>query len=174
MFRNRKERKTGSDITLIAPNCEFVGDVHFSGEFIVDGTLKGNIYARWGSESVLRIHENGLVCGSIQVPNIIVNGKVCGEIRADRHIELGAMAEVQGSVHYDVVEMVKGSKVDGLLVHLQDGKQMELEGSKKEAKTDVMPDGMSERKPDENASGKDSEETQPADAVALATGVGNR
>jgi cytoskeletal protein CcmA (bactofilin family) len=61
------------------------------------------------------------------VPNVIVNGKVFGDIYSDKHVELAAKAEIQGNVYYNLIEMVKGSKVDGNLVHLKQGKDVRQE-----------------------------------------------
>ena len=94
-----------------------------SDQLQVNGIVKGNIYAQAGSKAVVTISEKGRVKGEIRVPNVIVNGKVFGDIRSDKHIELAAKAEVKGNVYYHLIEMVKGSRVDGHLVHLQDGKQ---------------------------------------------------
>ena len=121
MFNN-KDGKNESGITLVATNCELVGDVHFSDHLVVNGTIKGNIYAQSGSKAKVDISEKGRVTGEIRVPNVLVNGKVFGDIRSDKHIELSAKAEVKGNVYYHLIEMVKGSKVDGHLVHLFDGK----------------------------------------------------
>jgi len=123
----KKEGRSESGTTLIATNCELVGDVHFSDELLVNGIVKGNIYAQSGSKAVVRISEKGRVRGEIQVPRVIVNGKVFGDIRSDKHIELAAKAEVKGNVYYHLIEMVQGSRVDGHLVHLQDGKQEAVE-----------------------------------------------
>ncbi|HIE86100.1 MAG TPA: polymer-forming cytoskeletal protein, partial [Gammaproteobacteria bacterium] len=87
------------------------------------GIVKGNIYAQSGSKAVVRISEKGRVQGEIRVPRIIVNGEVLGDIWSDKHIELAAKAEVKGNVYYHLIEMVQGSRIDGQLVHLQDGKQ---------------------------------------------------
>lgn len=122
MFSKNKSGRTESGITLIATNCELVGDVHFNDQLLVNGVVKGNIHARAGSKAVVTVSEKGLVEGEIQVPNVIINGKVCGDIRSDIHIELAAKAEVQGNIYYNFIEMVRGSRVDGNLVHLQDGK----------------------------------------------------
>lgn len=118
-----KDRKNEAGITLVATNCEMVGDVHFSDQLLINGTVKGNIYAQAGSKAIVTISEKGRVQGEIRVPNVIVNGTVIGDIRSDKHIELSAKAEVKGSVYYSLIEMVKGSRVDGQLVHLRDGKQ---------------------------------------------------
>ena len=118
-----KEGRSESGTTLVAASCELVGDVHFSDELLVNGIVKGNIYAQSGSKAVVRISEKGRVQGEIRVPRIIVNGEVFGDIWSDKHIELAAKAEVKGNVYYHLIEMVQGSRVDGQLVHLQDGKQ---------------------------------------------------
>ena len=119
----KKEGRSESRTTLVAANCELVGDVHFSDELLVNGIVKGNIYAQSGSKAVVRISEKGRVQGEIRVPRIIVNGEVFGDIWSDKHIELAAKAEVKGNVYYRLIEMVQGSRIDGQLVHLQDGKQ---------------------------------------------------
>jgi cytoskeletal protein CcmA (bactofilin family) len=90
---------------------------------LVNGVVKGNIYAQSGSKALITISEKGCVQGEIRVPNVIVNGKVSGDIQSDKHIELAARAEVTGNIYYHQIEMVKGSRVDGNLVHLLDGKK---------------------------------------------------
>ncbi len=119
----KKDGRSESGITLVATNCELVGDVHFSDQLLVNGIVKGNIYAQAGSKATVTISEKGRVRGEIRVPHVIVNGKVFGDIRSDKHIELATKAEVKGNVYYNLIEMVKGSRVDGSLVHMQDAKQ---------------------------------------------------
>ncbi|MFN3237036.1 MAG: polymer-forming cytoskeletal protein [Pseudomonadales bacterium] len=112
----------GSGITLIANNCELSGDVHFSDQLQINGTVKGNIYAVEGSKAVVTVSEKGRVKGEIRVPNVIINGKVYGDVYSDKHIELAAKAEIKGNVYYNLIEMVMGSRVDGNLVHAKDRK----------------------------------------------------
>jgi len=123
VFNRSKDSRSEAGITLVATNCEFVGDVHFSDQLLVNGIVKGNIYAQAGSKAVVTISEKGRVKGEIRVPNVIVNGKVYGDIRSDKHLELAAKAEVKGNVFYNLIEMVMGSRVDGNLVHVKDGRR---------------------------------------------------
>ena len=123
MFNRSKDGRPEAGITLVATNCEFVGDIHFSDQLLVNGIIKGNIYAQAGSKAVVTISEKGRVKGEIRVPNVIVNGKVYGDIRSDKHLELAAKAEVKGNVYYNLIEMVMGSRVDGNLVHVKDGRR---------------------------------------------------
>ena len=119
MFGNKNRPESG--ITLIATNCEINGDVLFSDQLQVNGTVNGNILAQDGSGASVTISEKGRVVGEVRVPNVIVNGKVEGDIYADKHIELAANAEITGNVYYNLIEMVKGSCVEGKLVHCEPG-----------------------------------------------------
>ena len=116
------KRGGGSGITLIANNCEISGDIHFSDQLQINGTVKGNIYAVEGSKAVVTVSEKGRVKGEIRSPNVIINGKVFGDVHSDKHLELAAKAEIKGNVYYNLIEMVMGSRVDGSLVHARDRK----------------------------------------------------
>ena len=41
--------------TLVSRSTEIVGDIHFSGELIIEGKVKGNIYAEDDSEALIRV-----------------------------------------------------------------------------------------------------------------------
>ena len=117
--------------TLISRSTEIVGDVHFSGELIIEGKVKGNIYAEDDSEALIRVAEKGTVEGEICVPSVIINGFVQGDIRSTKHIELAAKAVVVGNVYYNLIEMVMGSEVNGNLMHINGNNQDGKRGQKK-------------------------------------------
>lgn len=118
MFRKAGKHVNGSGITLIATNCELVGDVYFTDQLQVNGTVKGNIYAEDGSGASVTVSEQGRVTGEIKVPKAVINGQVCGDIHSDEHVELHEKAVIEGNVYYNLIEMVIGSQVDGNLVHV--------------------------------------------------------
>lgn len=131
MFNNSAKKpkvNNGPASTLISHSTEIVGDVHFTGELIIEGNVKGNIYAEDDSGAVIRVPENGSVEGEICVPAIIINGFVQGDVRSAKHIELAAKAVVVGNVYYNLIEMVLGSEVNGNLMHIKtsgpDGKRI--------------------------------------------------
>lgn len=115
---NNTKHINGPAHTLVSRSTEIVGDIHFSGELIIEGRVKGNIYAEDDSEAKMRVAEKGSVEGEICVPSIIVNGLVQGDVRAAVHIELAAKAVVVGNVYYNLIEMVMGSEVNGNLMHI--------------------------------------------------------
>ena len=105
-------------MTLISRNTEIVGDIHFSGELIIEGRVKGNIYAEDDPAALIRVAENGAVEGEICVPSAVINGLIQGDLRSANHIELASKAVVVGNVYYNLIEMVMGSEVNGNLIHI--------------------------------------------------------
>jgi cytoskeletal protein CcmA (bactofilin family) len=116
MFGSKKNTDTNNH-TLISRGTKVVGDIHFVGELQIEGQIIGNVIAEGGNDASLVIHEKGKVEGEIRVPRAIINGNVVGDVRSSAHIELANKAVIQGDVYYSIIEMVKGSQVNGNLVH---------------------------------------------------------
>lgn len=106
--------------TLIAANARIVGDVFFSGGLHVQGQVRGNLVAD-GDHAELVIGEGGLVEGEIRAPNVTINGEVRGDVHSTARLELAAKAVVSGNVHYRLIEIVVGARIDGVLRHERDG-----------------------------------------------------
>lgn len=118
--------------TLISKNTEVVGDIHFSGELHIEGTLRGNVYVKEGADAFLDVAENGVVEGQINVSRVRINGRVVGDVLSDKHVELAAKAVVEGNVNYKLIEMVKGAQVNGSLVYTSEA------SAKKQANTKTI------------------------------------
>lgn len=106
----------GNHTTLIARQTEVSGDLHFRGNLVIEGKVRGNISAHSDSDARLQIIDGGVVEGEIRVPHVVINGNVKGDVYAARHLELASKAMVEGNVHYKLIEMVKGAQVNGSLV----------------------------------------------------------
>lgn len=119
MFRSTpKNTYSAANLTtLISKATEVTGDLHFSGALEIEGKVFGNIYADDDSSAQVRVRESGLVKGEIRAPLIVINGLVEGNVHSNNHIELAAKARVSGDVHYNLIEMVMGSEVNGSLHH---------------------------------------------------------
>lgn len=117
------DNKVGHYDTIISNKAEIVGDLKVNGGLHVDGKVKGNIIAEDGSSAVVRISEKGLVEGEIRAPKIIINGTVKGDVYSSSHIELAQKASVIGDVHYIMMEMVMGARVNGKLLHRNEVKE---------------------------------------------------
>lgn len=116
MLSSKKKKTFTSHHSLLCSSAKVVGDVHFSGDFYLEGSVKGNIYADDASAKII-ISEHALVEGDIHAPNVIVNGCVRGTIFSTKHLELAAKAVIEGTIHYHFIEMVKGSQLKGQMVY---------------------------------------------------------
>ncbi|PCJ33429.1 MAG: cell shape determination protein CcmA [Moraxellaceae bacterium] len=105
--------------TMISKGTEITGDITFDGGLLIEGVVRGNIRAAEGSDALLRLSEAGIIEGCIYAPNVVINGKVVGDVFSPEHVELASKAVVNGNVHYNLIEMVMGSEVNGSLVHDQ-------------------------------------------------------
>ncbi len=103
--------------TLISKESEIVGDINFTGDLEIQGMVRGNIIAKDQSKATVRIVEGGRIEGEIHAPHVIINGVVKGDVHSAEHIELAAKAQIEGNVHYHLIEMVKGAQVNGNLLY---------------------------------------------------------
>lgn len=120
MFGSKKDKhfaKGGH--TLFDRAVEIDGSVKFSGTLDIEGVVNGDVVAAGSSDALIRVRENGCVNGDVRAPKIIINGKINGDVYSSDHLELASRAEVNGNVHYQEIEMVKGAHVNGNLVHVQ-------------------------------------------------------
>lgn len=111
------KKSTSNVTTLVAQGTEILGDIRFSGNLEIEGSVKGNIIAAEGAESTMRIMEAGRVEGDVYVPHLVINGNVNGEVHSSKYIELASKAHVEGNVHYNIIEMVRGAQVNGNLIY---------------------------------------------------------
>ncbi len=121
MLRKKEKANTmasssSNHTTLIARQTEVSGDLHFRGNLVIEGKVRGNVSAHSDSDARLQIVDGGMVEGEIRVPHVVINGNVKGDVYATRHLELSSKAMVEGNVHYKLIEMVKGAQVNGALV----------------------------------------------------------
>lgn len=109
----KKKKAFTNHHSLLCSATKVEGDIYFSGDFYLEGAVRGNIYAEEDKPSKLIVAETGIVEGEIHAFNVIVNGHVRGAIFSSKHLELAAKAVVEGSVHYQTIEMVKGAQLKG-------------------------------------------------------------
>ena len=93
------------------------GTALYIADLEVQGVVRGSISAIPDSSATVRVVEGGCVEGEIHAPKVIVNGQVLGDVHCTEHVELAAKATVDGDVYYKLIEMVKGSQINGKLLY---------------------------------------------------------
>lgn len=105
------------DTTLIAAGASIEGVIRFRGTLEIEGEVRGSIIAvADDGNAVVRILRSGRVEGEVRAPVVVVNGSVDGPIHSGLHVELAEHAKVNGDVHYNLIEMIKGAHLNGKLV----------------------------------------------------------
>jgi cytoskeletal protein CcmA (bactofilin family) len=117
MWGKSGDKSWASSTTLVAVGTEIKGDICFRGHLEIEGKVTGNIIAEAGQKAVVRVMTEGCVIGEINVPTVVLNGKVVGNVYSSEHVELAEKALVDGNVHYNLVEIMRGAEVNGNLVH---------------------------------------------------------
>ena len=87
----------------------FVGGLRIEGQFV--GELLGE-----GEGSTLVVGEHGSVEGPIRADHVVIHGKVLGSVLASQQLTLHAGAQVEGELHYRLLEMHPGALVTGQLL----------------------------------------------------------
>ena len=118
MFGSEINSNGSGSTTLIAEGTTLTGDIAFSGNLEVEGSVIGNITSA-DENAKIRILNSGSVVGDIEVANIVINGNARGDLYASQLIKLAAKAVVQGSVNYKLIEIEKGAEVVGSFVYHQ-------------------------------------------------------
>lgn len=154
---NKNIATGGPAHTLISRQTEIMGDLRFTGELIVEGKIKGNVYADDDSGALIRIAETGVVEGEIWVPSAVVNGLVKGDLHASKHLELAAKSVVIGNVFYNLIEMVMGAEVNGSLMQIARAQQDAKRLSGSQAKSLAYEATGYEREPERHSRDGDDE-----------------
>lgn len=116
----KSKRKHAPINTLVGPDTSVNGDVEFSGGFLVDGRVIGNVKAVGDDHAMLSVSERGSIEGTVVAPHVLLNGTVNGDVFATERIELGPKSRVIGNVQYKLIEMSIGAEVNGKLIHESD------------------------------------------------------
>ena len=119
-MRNRRESMaigaSSGNTTLISSETTITGDITFTGQLDIEGTVVGSVQGASG-DAVLRVVSGGRVAGEIKVPHATVNGKVEGDVHSSERLVLSEQAVIDGDVYYNLIEMSAGAKVNGGLRH---------------------------------------------------------
>lgn len=119
-MRNRRESMaigaSSGNTTLISSETTITGDITFTGQLDIEGTVNGSVQGASG-DAVLRVVSGGRVAGEIKVPHATVNGKVEGDMHSSERLVLSEQAVIDGDVYYNLIEMAAGAKVNGGLRH---------------------------------------------------------
>ena len=101
--------KTSELNAFLGEGTKFDGSLSFEGTVRVEGTLKGNIFAK----DILIVGDNGKIEGEIEVDTIIITGYVKGNIRAARRVEISPPGKFYGKIETPTFVLHEGAVFEG-------------------------------------------------------------
>jgi cytoskeletal protein CcmA (bactofilin family) len=121
MLGSKKGRlaANGSDKieTLIGQHVVIQGDLQFSGGLYIEGKVLGKVIADEGADSLLTLAPGGYIEGSIRAPHVIISGRLLGDLHSNQRVELTETGQIEGNIHYRLLEITAGATVSGQLIH---------------------------------------------------------
>ena len=114
MARNKLRRildDAGKTTTLIGAGSTFKGDFTGKGSFIVGGAVVGDCDV----DGTLTLAIGGSWRGNLRARDVILAGSVQGEVTAERKLEIGATARVEGTVNGAEIAVAEGAVIDGAM-----------------------------------------------------------
>ena len=96
--------------TVLAPDIEFSGKIHFEEPFMIKGTVSGLIDA----SSDLLIDEGATVNADIHASRIIIKGAVVGNVTADKMVHVFSSGKLPGDVTAPEVVLESGCYFTGI------------------------------------------------------------
>lgn len=86
--------------SVIGPNVTIAGDITFTGELRIDGTVQGEINVYRSTQGTLMIGRTGRVEGKVNVTNAVVSGRLDGSLHATEVVGVSSAGQVAGDIEY--------------------------------------------------------------------------
>ena len=116
MFGKKTQPPIG---TLIGEGTVIRGELQFAEGLRIDGEIIGDVLAAGDQPSIVVISEKARVTGKVKAGHVIINGEIVGPVHSDELLKLQPKASIIGDVHYEVLEMHQGARIDGELKPLK-------------------------------------------------------
>ena len=95
--------------TILSPDIDFTGTLHFEKPFLIRGKVSGEISAR----GILVIDEEAVVNANINASKVIIRGQVKGNVSAEENVEVTASGKLTGNVSAPEIFMETGCVFNG-------------------------------------------------------------
>lgn len=112
---------TGEIETIIGASSTMNGDLKFSGQLRLEGTVEGSVISSGDDGAQLVIGSGGRVKGDVNVPTVVNGGSVDGSLTASKSLSVLGSGAVKGSASYGSLEVTAGGRIDGELRPLSSG-----------------------------------------------------
>lgn len=98
---------------IVGREISLSGDIAFCDRLVVEGNIEANLHEC----RELDISPTGLFRGNASIANAEVRGRFVGDLVVHKRLRVGANGQVFGTVTYGEIEIERGGKISGILMH---------------------------------------------------------
>ena len=91
--------------SFISEGLSISGDIEFSDELVIAGSVNGTIKFKGEGSGLVRVLSSGIVVGEIQSKSLEILGKVEAEVTCTKLVSIKATANVTGTLKYMQLEV---------------------------------------------------------------------
>jgi cytoskeletal protein CcmA (bactofilin family) len=95
--------------TILSPDIDFAGSLHFEKPFLIRGKVSGEISA----QGLLVIDGNAVVNANINAAHVVIRGFVKGNVTAAEKVEITVTGRLEGNVTAPEIFMESGCVFNG-------------------------------------------------------------
>jgi cytoskeletal protein CcmA (bactofilin family) len=106
--------------SLVAAGTFLSGDITFSNELVIAGTVNGSVTNSGEDSGVVKILEGGQFTGEIMAPHIEILGQVEANITGTVSVSIGPTANVSGVIRFMKLAVSPGATISGELITMDE------------------------------------------------------
>jgi len=106
--------------SLVAAGTFLSGDITFSNELVIAGTVNGSVTSTGNNDSIVKILEGGKFTGEILAPKIEISGQVEANITGTASVSIGPTAKVSGVIRFLKLAVSPGATISGELITMDE------------------------------------------------------
>jgi len=95
--------------TILSPDIDFSGILHFEKPFLIQGNVSGEISAK----GLLVVDGDAIVNANIDAPRVVIRGFVKGDVKAAEKVEVTVTGKLEGNITAPEIYMESGCKFNG-------------------------------------------------------------
>jgi cytoskeletal protein CcmA (bactofilin family) len=108
--------------SFVGSNTTIKGNLECSENFLVEGTVEGNL----NSDGTIFLGKDAVVRGEVRAREVAVSGIVVGTIRCSDRLEIFESAKIIGTIQALVLKMEPGAQINGRVLMFRDNEKVGL------------------------------------------------
>ena len=121
--------------SFISEDLSISGDIEFSDELVIAGSVNGTVNCNGDDDSVVKVVEGGQLVGEINAPVIEIFGHVEATVVGSVSVSVGPTATVTGVLRFKQLQVSPGALITGELIPIGESEGDEISNIKQYQKS---------------------------------------